>query len=355
MRIAICGSVSSVIPPAGQAAIERLVYCQALGLAKRGHRVLLFAPAGSRVSHENVSLVEVAQTAILSGVGKEGISQEERRFGASYKLRLEIANLARVIDGLFYYKDQFDIVLNNLRGEAVLLPVVQAVGKPLYHVLHLPIFPELATLFKKYQTHLISLSNAQRRANPDVSYAGTVYNAVDTNEFTFSPLAGEYLLYLGSIGSNKNPKDAILAAKGAGIPIKIGGRIKDPAYYEKEIAPFIDGKMVEWVGEQHPESIVALYQHARAFLFPTLWEEPFGLVMIEAMSCGTPVIAYPHGAVPEVIEDGKNGFLVQSVDEMVEKIKAIDQIDRRLCRQTVEEKFSIDRMIDAYEKILLTA
>lgn len=355
MRIALLGSVTSIIPPEGQAAIERLVYWQALGLANRGNNVLLFAPAGSRVPHEHVSLVDIAQKALLTGVGKEGRLEEERRFGASYKLRLEIANLARVLDELFHHNDEFDIVLNNLRGEAVLLPVARVLGKPLYHVMHLPIFPELAELFKKYQTHLISISNAQRIANPDLSYAGTVYNAVDTNEFTFFPGAGEYLLYLGSIGSNKNPKDAILAAKGAGIPIKIGGRIKDPAYYEKEVAPLIDGTMVEWVGEQRPEAIVALYQHARAFLFPTLWEEPFGLVMIEAMSCGTPVIAYPHGAVPEVIEDGKNGFLVQSVDEMVEKIKATDQIDRRVCRQTVEEKFSIDRMIDAYEKILLTA
>lgn len=352
MRIALLGSVTSIIPPEGQAAIERLAYWQALGLARRGHDVLLFAPLGSRVPHEKVSLVDVARTALLTGVGKEGSSEEERRFGASYKLRLEIANLAHVLDGLLLHKDEFDIILNNLRGEAVLLPVAKALGKPIYHVMHLPIFPELAELFKKYHTHLISISNAQRSANTDLSYAGTVYNAVDTNEFTFSAEAGEYLLYLGSIGRNKNPKDAVLAAKGAGIPMKIGGRIKDQAYYEAEIAPLIDGRLVQWVGEQHPETIVALYQHARALLFPTLWEEPFGLVMIEALSCGTPVIAYPHGAVPEVIEDGKNGFLVGSVNEMIEKIRVIDRIDRAACRASVEEKFTVDRMIDSYETIL---
>ncbi len=353
MRIALLGSVSSVIPPQGQAAIERLAYQQALGLAQRGHTILLFALSGSTVPHKNVRVIVVGEKTTLSGVGKEGSNNEEDIYGASYKLRLELVHLARVIGELTGRANEYDVIVNNMRGEAVLLPVAASLQKPFYHVMHLPIFPELATLFQKYQTHCISISNAQRKANPHLSYAGTAYNAVDTKEFSFSPTHKNYTLYLGSIGRNKNPKDGILAAKAAGATIRIGGRIKDEAYYKEEIEPLIDGKTVEWVGELHPKEVIALYQGAKAFLFPTLWEEPFGLVMIEAMACGTPVIAYPNGATPEIVRDGKNGFLVHTVDEMAEKIKIIDTIDRKTCRASVEEKFSIQSMIDAYENILL--
>lgn len=352
MNIGILGSVTSVIPPNGQAAIERLVYIQALELAKRGHHILLFAPHGSHVDHPNVTIVEVADKVMLSGSGKEGIQTGEELYGTSYKLRLELVNLARVQQELMDRKDQYDVILNNIRGEAVILPVATSLGKPVFHVLHLPVFPELATLFHTYHTRMISISEAQKKANPDLSYAGTAYNAVNMDEFTFSPDTDGYVLYLGSIGRNKNPKDAILAALKAGVPIKIGGRIKDSAYYTNEIQPLVDGKHVIWVGEQSATEVVRLYQKAKAFLFPTLWEEPFGLVLIEAMSCGTPVIAYPNGAIPEIVENGVNGYLVSSVDEMAEKIKVIGEMSREKARASVAAKFTISHMIDSYEKIL---
>jgi glycosyltransferase involved in cell wall biosynthesis len=352
MRIALLGSVTSVLPPVGQAAIERLVCQQAVGLANRGHHILLFAPAGSSIRHENITLIPVADKVLLSGTGKEGKVIEEELYGASYKLRLEVANIARVLDELVAHKDEYDVILNNLRSEAVVWSMASFLNKPLYHIMHLPIFTELSTLVKQHNIRLISLSNAQRKAYPDLPYAGTVYNAVDTNDFSFNPTPDPYVLYLGSIGRNKNPKDALLAAKAAGVPIKIGGRIKDEVYYDTEIKPLIDGVSVTWIGELHPNEVIALYKQAKAFLFPTLWEEPFGLVLIEAMSCGTPVIAYPNGAIPEIVEDGKNGYIAHSVTEMAEKLKIIDKIDRAVCRKTVEEKFSIDKMIDGYEKII---
>lgn len=353
MKIAILGSVSSVIPPHGQAAIEKLAYQQALGLARAGHTILLFALKGSTCVHPNIRLVEVGDGETRSGKGNEDLKPEEM-YGASYKLRLELVNLAHVIQKLDTEKDEFDIVLNNLRGEAVVLPLLHQLHKPLFHVLHLPIFPELADLFKLYQTSLISISNAQRNAFPSLNYAGTVYNGVDTDAFNFSPSPGNYVLYLGSIGPNKNPKDAILAARKSKEKLIIGGRIKDQGYFDTEIKPLIDGTSVEWIGEKTEQKIVMLYRGAKAFLFPTLWDEPFGLVAIEALSCGTPVIAYPHGALPEIIEDGKNGYLVRDVAEMAEKIKQISQIDRGYCRQTVIEHFSIEKMIEGYERVLIS-
>lgn len=374
MKIAILGSVSSVIPPEGQAAIERLAYSQALGLAERGHSVLLFAPQGSKVPHENVTVVPVAQKVLLMGSGKEGSVKEEERYGASYKLRLEIVNLAQVLEALYHHKDNFDVILNNLRGEAVILPVANALGKPIYHVAHLPIFPELVDLFKKYNTRIISISDAQRKQVPDLNYRRTIYNSVDTDEFAYSPNADNYVLYVGSIGKNKNPKDAILTAKKAGCRLLIGGRIKDEVYYNEEIAPYIDGKTIVWIGEQHPKDIVALYQKAKALLFPTMWDEPFGLVMIEAMSCGTPVVAFGRGAVPEVVVDGKTGFIVEDddnitnttnnqiskwiikkrgVEGLVEAVRRVGEIDRSACRGHVEEHFTIEKMVDSLEAALM--
>ncbi|OGG14115.1 hypothetical protein A2773_05180 [Candidatus Gottesmanbacteria bacterium RIFCSPHIGHO2_01_FULL_39_10] len=366
MKIAILGSVVTQVPPMGQAAIEWMAYHQALGLAKLGHKVLLFAPEGSKVEHENITLVNVGKGGSLSGIGKEGVDLQSKRLGTSYKMRLEITNLGFLIGELLDRDNQFDILVNNLRGEAVVVPVAQLLRKPLVHVMHLPLFDELSSLFKRYNTHLISISDAQRKAFPDLNYAGTVYNGVDPNFFTYNEKPEDYYLYLGSIGANKNPKDAVLACKKAGVKMMIGGRIKDKDYYDKEIAPHIDDKNIKWVGEMHPADVVKLYQGARAFLFPTLWEEPFGLVMIEAMSCGTPVIAYPNGAVPEVVEEGFNGFLVKNVGEMVGKIKEMEQCSlpdrqagnvtmlqwRRNTRKSVEEKFTIEKMVAKYEEVL---
>ncbi|MDO8658831.1 MAG: glycosyltransferase family 4 protein [Candidatus Levybacteria bacterium] len=354
MNITILGSVTSPIPPNGQAAIESLAYYQAMGLAERGHKILLFAPSGSQVSHKNITLVEVANKVMLTGIGKEGKAKEEELFGASYKLRLEIVNLANVIDQLFEQEKKYDVILNNLRGEAVIFSAASILQKPIYHLMHLPLFPELADCIKKHRVSLLSISNAQRKAFPDLNYKATIYNAVNTDKFSFSPKQDNYLLYLGSIGKNKNPKDAILAARQAGEVLLIGGRIKDETYFKEEIAPYIDGKQIQWIGEKHPEEVITLYQRAKAFLFPIKWEEPFGLVMIEAMSCGTPVIAYNNGAVPEVVVDGLTGYVVDNDSQMVDAIKKIDAIDRLACRKHAEEHFTIDRMIDSLEKALET-
>lgn len=356
MRIAILGSVVTKIPPTGQAAIESLVYYQALGLSTRGHKITLFAPAGSQIPSSNVEVVETGAGGTLTGLGKEAEKEKMmiEKIGSSYKLRLEIANLGTLLGKFIDRKNDFDIVLNNLRGEAMVIPVASYFQKPLFHVMHLPLFDELIALFQEYGTKLISISNAQRKAYPKADYASTVYNGVDTSLYTFNGNPSDYFLYLGSIGRNKNPKEAILACKMAGVPMIIGGRIKDVDYYEKEILPLIDGKQIRWVGELSRERIINLYKQAKGFLFPTLWEEPFGLVLIEAGSCGTPVIAYPNGAIPEIIEEGKNGYMVLNISEMSKKIKAIDNIKREDCRKIVEEKFSIKKMIDSYEKVLLS-
>lgn len=355
MRIAILGSVAAKIPPEGQAAIETLAYYQVKGLAAKGHQILLFALKGSKVEGENITLYEVGEKETLSGIGREGKVKAEEIYGVSYKMRLEIMKIAQLMAKLHELQSDYDVVLNNLRGETGLIPFLSLLKKPFYHILHLPLFPELAEFYQKFQTPLISISERQQQVFPGLNYAGTVYNGVDTKEYAYSDKPEDYLLYLGSIGANKNPKEAVLSAKAANEKLVIAGRVKDKAYFDREIAPYVDGKQIIFLGEKTKSEVVKLYQGAKALLFPTLWEEPFGLVLIEALSCGTPIIAYPHGAVPEVVEDGKNGFLVSNVEEMAEKIKRVNQIDRLTCRRMVEEKFSIEKMVDGYERILLKA
>ncbi|MBI4067189.1 glycosyltransferase [Candidatus Gottesmanbacteria bacterium] len=359
MRIAILGSVVTQVPPLGQAAIEWMAYHQAMGLAKRGHKVLLFAPEGSKVEHENIELVTVGKGGTLTGTGKEGDVGQTKRLGSSFKLRLEMTHLGILIGELLDRDSHFDILLNNLRGEAMIVPVAEILRKPLVGVMHLPLFDELAALLKRYKTNLISISDAQRKAYPDLNYAATIYNGVDPEAFAYNETPDDYYLYLGSIGPNKNPRDALLACKRAGVKMILGGRIKDKIYYDKEIASHIDGEIIKWVGEMHPGDVIELYRGAKAFLFPTMWEEPFGLVMIEAMSCGTPVVGYPHGAVAEVIEEGKNGFLVENVEEMAGKIREMEEMEnaamrqlRMSARKSVEEKFTIEKMVRNYEEVL---
>lgn len=351
MRIAILGSVSSRIPPAGQAGIERGVYHQALGLASRGHSILLFALDGSSVPHKNVEVVSVGQDEALLGKGSEKTDMQ-KVYGVAYSLRVRFARLAKVVDILCNRENRYDIILSNLPDDAVSLFIKGKLQKPLVQVTRLPLFPEIASQFKEKNIPLISLSLAQQKAFPKLNYIANIYNGVDTEKFTFSPSHKDYLLFLGSIGKNKNPLDAILAAKEAGERLLLGGRIKDKDYFDNKIKPHVDNKQILWLGEVSSDRVIDLYQGAKAFLFPIMWEEPFGNVVIEALSCGTPVIGYNHGAIPEIIVDGKTGYVVENSSQMIVAIQKVAAIKREACREHAEKNFSLTIMINAYERVL---
>lgn len=264
--------------------------------------------------------------------------------------------MAQVSEWLMDHGKDFDLILNNMRGgESVLLPVAKLLGKSFTTVMHLPLFDELAALFIAYKTPVITISNAQRTGFGDITYAGTVYNAADLAELPFQPSSQGYLLMMGSVAPHKNQKDGILAAKALGKKIILAGKIGNQAYWDTEIAPLVDGNMVVHKGELEISKKAALLGGADALLFPIVWPEPFGLVMIEAMACGTPVVAYGNGAVPEVVEDGVTGFIVdqsQGVGGLAVAAKRINEIDRAACRKRVEEHFTIDKMIDSLENVL---
>lgn len=352
MKLAILGSVALPIPPPAQGGTEWIAYYQAVGLASRGHQILLFAAKGTKENfknQKNVWVIEVGGGDVVAG------SLREKNFNgfveSSRKLRLETVYLSEVLEKLIKHKDSYDLVLNNMRGEALFLPITKLLNKSLISVMHLNLFPELARVFQEFSTPVITISNAQRKDFPNLNYLATVYNCVDIEKFKFNQIPQDYLLMIGSIGRHKNQGEAIAIAKELDLKLVLAGKINDQNYFD-ELKKDIDGKNIRWVGEVDFSEKLKLYQNARAFLFPINWEEPFGLVMIEAMACGTPVIAFNRGAVSEVIKDGLTGYVVENHSEMIEAVKRISSIDRAACRKHVEENFTVGKMIDGYEKAL---
>lgn len=372
MKILILGSVALPVPPIMQGGTERIAYWQAIGLAKRGYDITLVASKGSK-KDPSYTLVEIgggdtvvgSQSSVVTRLqapersdGGQGRQSSETYTEGSRNLRKELVYMAQVSQWLLDHGKDFDVILNNMRGgESILLPIAKLLNLRLVTVMHLPIFTELAELFMRYQTPVITISNAQRIGFPDLNFVGTVYNATDLDELPFCATPEDYLVMMGSIAPHKNQKDSILAAKALGKKIVIAGKIGNQAYWDKEIAPLVDGEMVEHCGEMSINEKAKLLGGAAALLFPIVWPEPFGLVMIEAMACGTPVIAYNNGAVPEVVRDGVTGLIVdekKGVAGLVEAIKRVDSINRRACRRHVEEHFTIEKMIESLEAAIQT-
>jgi glycosyltransferase involved in cell wall biosynthesis len=369
MKVLILGSVALPIPPAMQGGTERMAYYQAKGLVARGHDVTMIVAKGSSTT-EGYTAVQIGGGDTVDGskvIDKTLLSAKKEVFTESSRnLRKEAVYLSQVSTYLLQHGREYDIIINNMRaGESIFMPIVSSLGKTMLNVMHLPLFSELADEFRKSNQPIVTISNAQRKEFPDLNYVGTVYNCVDTNVFTMDSSQSNrppstvnrepYLLMMGSIAPHKNQKTGIDVAKSVGIPIVLAGKISNPTYYSTVIAPLVDGKSVRHVGEIGLEKKIALYQGAKALLFPVLWEEPFGLVMIEALSCGTPVVAFDRGSVSEIVRDGKTGYIVDTVVQMIEAAKKLGSIDRARCRKDMEASFTVDRMIDSLEKILETS
>ncbi len=342
IHIAILAPVFLPIPPKKQGGSEWIVYHQANGLVDLGFDVTLFAVKGSKTK---AKLVPVA------GKGVRDYPTSLDTMESSRGLRLENTFIANLLTKLIKYKHNFDIIFNHTRGGEIMLPLTRHIQAPIVHVLHLPLFKEVADIYQQYRAPLVSISNNQREGFKKLNYAGTVYNGVDASEFTFNPKPKDYVFCIATIGEHKNTLDAVLAAKKAQTKLILAGKIRDQDYFEKKIKPHIDGKKVQYKGEIGFKEKIKLYRNSKALLFPTKWQEPFGLVAIEALACGTPVIAYKNGALPEIIDNGVNGFLTKNVRQMALAIKKINNINRHVCRQSVEKKFTTEIMVSDYAAI----
>jgi len=342
-KIAIIIPPFTTLPPKGQGGTERIAQEMIEGFIKKGYKVTLF---GAGKYKGSANFIQIFKKTIT-----------ERKIDATYiessrPFRIESAYIARVMKEVIKREGEFDVIFNHTRGGYLFLSLSLFLKTPIVSIMHLPIFKEVADVLASYKKpNVITISNNQRKNFKNINYLATVYNGINLSEFEFCEKPKDYFLFMGALGEHKNPKDAILAVKKAKSKLILAGGKKREPYFSKEIKPLIDGKQIKYVGEVWGKKKIDLLKYAKALLFPIKWQEPFGLVMAEVMACGTPVIAYPNGAVPEVVEDKKTGFIVKNVNEMVKAIKNIETIERRKCRERVEKYFSVEKMVDDYEKI----
>ncbi len=233
-------------------------------------------------------------------------------------------------------------------------------GQPVVTTIHGPLGTELIDIYRAIagRAELIAISNAQRAPAPDIPVARVIHHGVDVAEFPYGDGEGGYVLFLGRLSPDKGAHRAVQAAQKAGVPLLLAGKCREPwerSYFDREISPHL-GDGVEYVGEVPHEEKLRLLAGARATLFPIRWNEPFGLVMIESLACGTPVLAFAEGAAVEVVQDGRTGHICRDETEMAEAIGAVDSIDRADFRVSGEGYFSLDRMIrehvELFEELL---
>lgn len=249
-------------------------------------------------------------------------------------------------------KGTFDIIHSHVTVMTGLFSRLEKETPTLISV-HSPIEEWMKPILLKHKDEkYISFSLAQREQLPELNWYANIYHGIDTELFAFNESPDDYILFLGRITHDKGVHVAIQSCIEAGENLKIAGRsYGSETYWHEQVEPYINGKNIRYVGEVSLEEKIPLIQNAKAIVFPTFYREAFGYVLIEAMSCGTPVIAFPNGSVTEIVRDGKTGFLVNSEEEMVEALKKIDTIDRNECRKRAELFFSQKKMVKHYESV----
>ena len=313
------------MPPELYGGIELVVDRLARGFHRQGHDVLLFTTGESTCPVPKAWLLPHA---------------EGQRIGAA------VPELRHVLAAYDVVRD-YDIVHDHTVAGPFLAerwPELNVVT-----TVHGDLEGELADLYARIadRVPIIAISHSQRRPVPDIPFARVIHHGLDAEDFPFGNGDGGYCFFLGRMAPDKGAHRAIIAARKAGFPLRMAAKMREPwemEYFENEVQPHL-GDDIQYLGEVPHEQKLELLAGARALLFPIRWSEPFGMVMIEAMACGTPVIAFPEGAATEVVEDGKTGFLVHDEVEMADAISRVDQLDRATCRAAVEGYFSTDRMV----------
>jgi glycosyltransferase involved in cell wall biosynthesis len=335
MRIAQIAPLWERVPPPGYGGIELVVSLLTDELVRRGHEVTLFA-SGDSITLAKLESVHPRALRLDTSVKEYGI--------------YEMLQLSRVYE----QASEFDMIHSHMGCAA--LPYVNLVKTPTLHTLHGIFTPDNEKMFTyaKKQPYA-SISNTQREPRLGLNWVATVYDGIDVGSYEFYPQPDEppYLAFLGRISPEKGTHHAIEIAKQVGLPLKIAGKVDvvDVEYYENEIKPHIDGEQIQYLGEANHAQKNELMGRAIATLFPITWSEPFGLVMIESLASGTPVIAMKLGSTSEVIADGKTGFLCNSVAECVSAVRKVEEIRRNDCRDHVENRFSVQKMTDGYEAV----
>ncbi len=331
MKIALVAPLIESVPPTTYGGTERIVHYLAEALLDMGHDVTLFAAGDSQTRARLVSVV--AESLRLSKVPRDSVIFHILQ-------TMEVVRLS----------DEFDMI--HFHMDYLHFPLLRQHRLPHVTTLHGRLdSPDLGAMFEEFsEMPIVSISDSQRLPLPRANYLGTVYNGVPESTYTFRERPGEYLAFLGRISPEKGPEKAIEMAIKANLPLKMAAKVDkvDIDYFETKIKPWLSHPLIEYIGEVNEEQKNEFLGHAKALLFPIDWPEPFGLVMIEAMACGTPVIAFERGSVREVMKDGVSGQIVKTVDEGVAFIHQIDQFDRKRCRQYFEDRFTSRKMAEGY-------
>jgi glycosyltransferase involved in cell wall biosynthesis len=336
LRIAMLAPPWISVPAQGYGGVESVVSTLTEALVRRGHEITLFCAPGSRSSARVVTLLD-----------RTFPDEIERSL---YEADHVAQAFARIDDPA---GERFDVVHDHSGFTA--LAMADRLATPMVHTLHGQFNDRTAAFYANHghKAALVGISHTQLATAPiGLPTVGAIPNPIDLREWPLQETKRDYLLWVGRMTSVKGPHRAIAAARTAGVPLVLGGIVQpgEQAFFDREIAPHIDGDRVRFVGEISGEVKRSLFAGARALLMPIRWEEPFGMVMLEALACGTPVIAFAEGAARELVVDGDTGFLVADEAAMAEAIGRVAQIDARACRAWVAEHCDADVVARAYER-----
>jgi glycosyltransferase involved in cell wall biosynthesis len=339
MRIGMIAPLEMRVPPLGYGGTELVVSLLTEELVRRGHAVTLFASGDSETAAELTPGCE----RFLRGTARD-------------KGILTMLNVTACLERA----DEFDLIHNHTCFEG--LATAGLVATPILTTLHGGLAGDWLVLFERYRGWYNTISHSAKRLLPRKQrFAGVIYNAIDVGSYPFNEGArGESLLYLSRISREKGTHLAIEVARRTGRPLVVAGNVDDVdrLYFEQEVRPCVDGRLVTYVGEADAKTKRELLASARCLLAPVTWDEPFGLFLVEAMACGTPVVALRKGSIPEVVEDGVTGYVVETVEAMCEALDRLDVISPEACRRRAQEHFDVPRMADdylaAYARILET-
>ncbi|XOB40349.1 MAG: glycosyltransferase family 4 protein [Candidatus Nealsonbacteria bacterium] len=332
MRIAQVAPLWIPVPPYTYGGTELIVSWLCNELVRRGHEVTLFATEDSKTS---AHLIPVWPRSLWRA-----------------KLKTPHAVYSLLYEKLISLQDNFDIIHDHC--EFYTTPYTRFLKPKIVTTLHHPLTEETTILYKKFPNiNFVSISKNQRRSGPGINIVKTIYHGLPIERYQFNPTPQNYILWLSKIAPEKGIAEAIDIAKLSGENLIISGNILPnyADYFNFRIKPLINGKKIQFAGASDFKKKIELIKNAKVFMFPVKRPEPFGLVVIEAMACGTPVIAYKEGAMPELIEDGKTGFLVSSVEQACQALKKIKTISRADCREHIKKNFNLKRMVNRYEKL----